>query len=125
MAVDIKLVEWIKANRINFGRQEIIEKWKAEGYPEQDVIDSYNEVVKLSSQSSIPAPKDKTVAVLLAVFLGIWTWVYTYQKDSDKFWFNLILSVITLGIWGIVAWIWAIVSAASRTPDFYRNYPNG
>ena len=126
MAIDIKLVEWIKANRLKFGRQEIIEKCRAEGYVEQDVIDSYNEVVKLASHAGlgIPVPKDKTVAILLAIFFGIWTWVYTYQKDAEKFWLNLLFSILTIGVWGIVAWIWAIINTASRTPDFYINYPN-
>ncbi len=70
--------------------------------------------------------KSKTTAVLLAVFLGFWTWVYTYtQVDSWKFWLNLVLSVLTLGIWGIVAWIWAIIDASVRPSAWYENFPNG
>ncbi|MCL4479769.1 MAG: hypothetical protein M1381_11880 [Deltaproteobacteria bacterium] len=127
MAVDMKLVEWIKANRLKLSRAEMIQQCKAEGNAEQDVIDSYNEVVKLASHTGlgIPMPKEKTVAILLAVFLGFWTWVYTYQKDAGKFWGNLIFTVITFGIWGIVAWIWAIISAVTRPDEFYMNYPNG
>lgn len=70
-------------------------------------------------------PKDKTVAVILAVLFGLWTWVYTYQVDSAKFWGNLIGSVITFGVWAIVAWIWAIVDVAVRPAEFYDNFPNG
>lgn len=33
--------------------------------------------------------KSKTSAVLLAVFLGIWSWVYTYQVNKSKFWVTL------------------------------------
>lgn len=33
-----------------------------------------------------PAPKDKTVTVLLAVFLAFWTWLYIYKMDGWKFW---------------------------------------
>lgn len=127
MAVDMKLVEWIKTNRLRLSRTEILQQCTAEGHTEQDVIDSYNEVVKLSSNTSlgIHTPKDKTVAIILAIFFGFWTWVYTYQKDAGKFWGNLALTVITVGIWGIVAWIWAIVSTVSRPDAFYSNFPNG
>jgi len=69
-------------------------------------------------------PKDKTVAILLSVFLGLWAWLYTYQKNSWKFWLNLVLSLITIGIWGIVAWIWAIVDHAPKPEQWYLNYPN-
>jgi len=64
-------------------------------------------------------PKDKTVAVLLAVFLGFWTWCYTYKKDAWKFWLNLALFAVSIGFWGPVAWIWAVVDAARRPKEFY------
>jgi len=38
-----------------------------------------------------PRPKSKVVAVLLAVFLGHWTWVYTYRKNTWKFWLGLVI----------------------------------
>ena len=38
-----------------------------------------------SSQLAI-VPKNKTVAVLLAVFLSYITWIYTYAEDKTKFW---------------------------------------
>ena len=69
--------------------------------------------------------KDKTVAILLAVFLAFWTWVYTYKKDAWKFWLNLVLSIVTLGFWSIVAWIWAIIDVSVKPQEFYNNYPNG
>ncbi len=71
-----------------------------------------------------PEPKDKAIAVLFAVFLSFWTWVYTYQKDAWKFWLNLALSILTCGIWWIVAWIWAIINTAARPSSWYKNYPN-
>lgn len=71
-------------------------------------------------------PKSKTTAVLLAVFLTFWTWVYTYKTDAWKFWMNLALSVLTLGFWGVlVSWPWAIIDAARRSDDWYRKFPNG
>ena len=72
-----------------------------------------------------PNPKDKTPAILLAVFLGFWTWVYTWRRDQWKFWVNLGLTVITLGFWGIVAWIWAIVDVCVKPDAWYRSFPNG
>ncbi len=33
--------------------------------------------------------KDKTVAVLLAIFLGGWAWAYLYEKCKKKFWWFL------------------------------------
>lgn len=67
-------------------------------------------------------PKEKTTAVLLAVFLGFWTWCYTYKKDAWKFWLNLGLSAVTIGHWLPVAWIWAIIDAARRPKEFYSNF---
>lgn len=80
--------------------------------------------------------KSKTTAVLLAVFLGIWTWLYTYRRDSAKFWItmavtiaNIILSALTLGLWLLVAWpvgigfwIWSIVDVAVKNEDWYASY---
>jgi hypothetical protein len=66
--------------------------------------------------------KSKTTAVLLAVFLGFWAWLYLYRKNVLKFWLNFILSTITSGIWGIVAWIWAIIDIARRPTQWYETY---
>ena len=84
--------------------------------------------------------KSKTAAVLLAVFLSFWTWLYTYKKDAWKFWVGL---VATLGIGALVVflyipspydfvlslvfnsgiWIWSIVDAVSKKDEWYRSYP--
>ncbi len=37
-----------------------------------------------------PTAKTKTAAVLLAVFLGPWTWLYTYRRNAWKFWVGLV-----------------------------------
>lgn len=81
-------------------------------------------------------PKSKGVAILLAIFLGIWTWLYTYKKDLVKFWVSLgviLITLISLSIetsgWsfliGIPFAIWAIVDVAKRPETFYTNYPKG
>jgi RNA polymerase subunit RPABC4/transcription elongation factor Spt4 len=38
--------------------------------------------------------KSKTTAVLMAVFLSAWTWVYTWKANKKKFW-------IALGLWAV------------------------
>jgi hypothetical protein len=82
-------------------------------------------------------PKSRTTAVLLAIFLGFITWMYTYEKDAWKFWTAFaitvgdgVLSVITLGFWLFVAvpvglglWVWGIIDTAARSQQFYDQYP--
>jgi uncharacterized membrane protein len=78
-------------------------------------------------------PKDKTVAVLLAVFLAPWNWCYTYKRDATKFWIGIsmmvlgvILLVIFVGVFLIFGvWLWAVIDAASKPDVFYRQFPNG
>lgn len=72
-----------------------------------------------------PMPRSKTTAVLLAVFLGFWTWLYTYRRDAALFWINLVLAIVTVGAWNLVSWPWAIICAAIRDETFYGNYPYG
>ena len=80
--------------------------------------------------------KSKTAAILLAVFLGFFTWLYTYREDSGKFWIslgvsgiNFVLGIATAGVWflvgflvGIGIWIWAIVDTASKSDEWYASY---
>jgi len=76
--------------------------------------------------------KDKSVAVLLAVFLTFWTWTYTYDRDKGKFWIGLGLSifgVITAFLiigWFILfgVWLWAVIATATRPFEFYEHFPN-
>jgi hypothetical protein len=70
-------------------------------------------------------PKSKTTAVVLVVLFGLLGWIYTYQRDSWKFWLNLALAIVTLGIWGLVAWVWAIIDVAVRPSEWYEQFPNG
>jgi len=77
--------------------------------------------------------KDKTVAILLAVFLGFWTWLYTYKRDAWKFWvclglhmtvFNPIWTWILLFLPNIGLHVWAIVDVAVKPQQYYDQYPN-
>jgi uncharacterized membrane protein len=78
-------------------------------------------------------PKDKAAAVLLAVFLAPWNWLYTYKRDAAKFWVGLVLvivgfvlTIVIIGFFMIFAvWLWAVIDAATKPDTFYRQFPNG
>ncbi|MCJ7665839.1 MAG: hypothetical protein MUO59_03795 [Actinobacteria bacterium] len=38
--------------------------------------------------------KSKTVAVVLAIFFGPWSWLYTFKNNALKFWITLGVSVV-------------------------------
>ena len=40
--------------------------------------------------------KSKTTAVVLALFFGFWSWLYTFRKDQLKFWIFLGILMIAL-----------------------------
>ena len=78
--------------------------------------------------------KDKSAAILLAIFLGGWTWVYTYKRDAWKFWlslalhltlFNPVWTFLLLFLPNIGLYIWAIVDVAVKPQQFYDHYPFG
>ncbi|MCL4435030.1 MAG: zinc ribbon domain-containing protein [Actinobacteria bacterium] len=88
----------------------------------------------------VAPPKSKTAAILLAVFLSFWTWLYTYQRDASKFWLGLglavggfflgmLLSFLIVPIIFLFApfgvWVWAIVDTASKPDQYYLRYPAG
>ena len=47
-------------------------------------------------------PKSKTAAVLLSVFLGTWSWLYTYKHNKAKFWITF--SIIFLLAAFLIFW---------------------
>lgn len=65
----------------------------------------------------------KRNGVLIAIFLPLWYWCYTYRTNSGRFWLNFILSAITAGCWMIIGWPWAIIQASIRPEEFYALYP--
>lgn len=69
-------------------------------------------------------PKSKSTAVILAVLFGLFGWLYTYQRNNWKFWLNLGIGVLSLGLWALVAWVWAIVDVAVKPSEWYEGYPN-
>jgi hypothetical protein len=92
--------------------------------------------------------KSKLIAILLAVFLTFFTWLYTYKRDWWKFWSGLVLSALPGFIAAIfvvfyisdVAWlpddvliflssalpltVWAlaIIDSAVKNSSWYENY---
>jgi hypothetical protein len=80
--------------------------------------------------------KSKTASILLAVFLGFWTWLYTYKRDAWKFWVGLglailiiISTIVTFGFSAIFTWlislgiwIWSIVDVCVKDNNWYSSY---
>jgi hypothetical protein len=99
--------------------------------------------------------KSKSVAIILSVFLGFWSWLYTYGINKNKFWgafaivfiCNSIINIAILlsfsnevaeifinygtWIWLVIllsnggTWIWALVDNIKKPEGFYLDYPNG
>lgn len=67
-------------------------------------------------------PKRKSIAVLLSIFVGIWTWIYTYEKDSWKFWTHFSLIIITVGLWVVASWVWAVVDTARKPASYFESF---
>jgi Na+/H+-dicarboxylate symporter len=61
--------------------------------------------------------KSKTTAVVLAVFLGIWSWAYTYELNKKKFWSSLI-SYLALSV---VIWLRIAYSAFQMQQGIYSS----
>jgi hypothetical protein len=77
-------------------------------------------------------PHSKGAAILLAVFLSFWTWLYTYKRDAAKFWWGLglgILGALTafflIGFFIVFGvWLWAVIDTATKSDNWYQQYPN-
>lgn len=96
----------------------------------------------------VPQPKSKNASVWLAVFLGFWSWLYTWRKDWPQFVVGAVLHclvapiVFLIGVCvaesiavqtmligasvllQLIVWIAAIVDAALTPSGWYANYPN-
>ena len=95
-------------------------------------------------------PLSKIVAVVFAVLFGYIAWLYTYERDGNKFYVGLAIQVATLlsalatlyvtAYWMILGfitlvlslslalsgiWIWALVDTALKKVEWYKNYPWG
>lgn len=68
--------------------------------------------------------KSRDTAGLLAVFLGQWTFVYTWRDDYLKF---IICSLINMFLWWTLVapigiYIYSMVIAYGRDDEWYKNY---
>jgi RNA polymerase subunit RPABC4/transcription elongation factor Spt4 len=78
-----------------------------------------------SSSGGTPKPKTKKTAVLFAVFLSFWTWLYTYKLNTWKFWVGLGVSVVGLQLYfipSLAIWVWAIVDVATKPDSCFADY---
>lgn len=86
------------------------------------ISDNARSCPKCGEVFSTPKTKKKSTAVLLAIFVGIFSWCYTWKKDQWKFWVNLVLIPCTLGMWAIVASIWVIIDQSCKSKEFFEDY---
>ncbi|NCD07465.1 MAG: hypothetical protein EOL97_15255 [Spirochaetia bacterium] len=73
---------------------------------------------------TIVVKKNKTTGVVLAIFFGIFAWIYTWKLDQPKFWGAFIAAVLfgwTL-IVPIGLYIWVIIDMCAKPKDQYINY---
>jgi len=57
--------------------------------------------------------RSKLSAILLAIFFGPLTWVYSYKDDGHKFWIGTIISILlcwTIFV-PIIVWICAVADS--------------
>lgn len=59
----------------------------------------------LPNQLNSQTGKTKSTAVVLAVFLSFWSYLYSYKHDKSKFWSSLIVATVT----GLVNFYWNII----------------
>ncbi len=101
------------------------------------------QVKKLSVEPKVvevaqkPTPKSKGIAVLLAIFFGLWAWLYIYGRAKLQFWISFTVMVILFIVAPFIVfseWIfliplpfhmWALIDIARRQGSFYEDYPNG
>ena len=99
----------------------------------------------------VQTAKAKSTAVVLSVFLGIWSWLYTYKVNAHKFWitfpilaalfvtlltfavlassypsdFEIAIRLTVARVWQFLVvgfWLWAIIDNATKPQAFFSNY---
>lgn len=90
-----------------------------------------------------PEARSKTAAVLLAAFVGVWSFLYTFKADSTAFWLGLSAPVVAVPLVAFISggrlmgWhlifclfviflvsIFALVRQAVRPSEWFARYPN-
>ena len=85
-----------------------------------------------------PSSRSKTTAVLLAIFLSYFTYLYTYEDHASKFWLHFAMHltftaallaqwplwVLVIGLlYVVIVWISSIFEAAIAPTEFYKRHP--
>lgn len=67
--------------------------------------------------------KKKWIALLLAFFFSMFTFIYSWKKDKIKFIILLVLQLIFLNvIVGLILWIGTLGLISLRKQDWYDKY---
>ncbi|GAC1392606.1 MAG: hypothetical protein NVSMB46_08880 [Candidatus Saccharimonadales bacterium] len=66
--------------------------------------------------------RKKKIAVQTAVIFGLFSWLYTFEKNKTKFWINLGLLILTIGYWSPISWLWAVIDNVIKPDDYYNQY---
>lgn len=135
MSVDLKLVEWIKANHARLTRAQVVEQLKAQGNADQDIIDSYDEVVQRSGKPMGLAGvgvKSMAATVILSIFIPGAGHMYTGAAGIGililvLYIFGWLFSVLTLGFGAIIGWplmiamwLWGLIGSIQRCEKINR-----
>ena len=80
-------------------------------------------------------PKSRKVALWLVLFLGFFSWLYTFRKDWWKFLISLAIFFILFFvirrnetgafIIGAIVYLRPVIDVTVRKESFYENYPYG
>ena len=72
--------------------------------------------------------KHKTTSVILAIFLGPLSWLYSYSIDSKKFWYSVLAIVVVavletlispvFSVLNFLIWLWSLVDAFTKPSAF-------
>ena len=68
---------------------------KSKGKKLEDKLDKFQKEMERSNKGKTIG-KSKSTALILAILLGFWAWLYTYKKDDWKFWSGSILSFLLI-----------------------------
>ena len=90
-----------------------------------------------SKQQDYTPQRSKKTAIILAIFLSYWAWLYSYKYDAWKFWLGLVFSIFIMpwimffsipgGFWAIIlapacVWIFALVDICNKDKRVYTEY---
>lgn len=75
--------------------------------------------------------RSRGVAVALAAVFTYWSFLYTYKRDSRKFWLGLAMTMLAASDYGsklsVVAligiWVWVVLDRALKSKEYYTAYP--